>query len=391
MSINHRIPKLAALSLILFFVSSVMLRLVLPFGDEPDYTIKVFKIAEGVDFSFVSVISRLFSVELDLASNCIISARPFGVVAQIEAKSCFEPIHIQFIRLLSVLITVVPLALLVANPSLLLKIYSEGVSRKEALFRAQCVLASLPFPGMVYFLGLLSVEHFTLIIGLLGFVFCDRIRILIPLLACSTFFDFGNTIVAAFFFLNLYILKQLGKGLFSRILVSVYSIGLVILFMVSGINILNFSIFQVGGLASKSEAIYYALSYGSQADLVEKYNIMLRPIISISSLVLITPAYIKAPAAFLAMLLWFVQWCLKSGRGGDSARLKASSLYFWAAIFTILLVTTTLPTYAYGKYYALCIPALLSIFVAKQGAQSVTLYASGLTLVTSFNILLFWL
>lgn len=391
MNTQPRIANLAALSLGGFIALSILMRLVLPFGDEPDYSVKAFKILDGVDFSLIRVIADLLRIELDFVSHCQISARPLGLFANIDASNCFEPVYIQFLRLISTLITTIPLIVFISRPKMLRRVYKDEVSRKKAILRMHCVLAALPFPGMIYFLGLISVEHYTVIIGLLGFVFLDRFRIIIPLMACSSLFDFGNTIVASFFFLNLYLVDRIDKGTVPRLLIVGYGVTVAVVLMVSGVSILQSSFFQFGELAKKSNAIYYALSYGSASVSAEKYNILLRPLMTISSLVLITPAYVKAPAAFLALTLWFVQSTLSRSPNKDKVRIRTSYWYFGAALFSICLCAITLPIYAYGKYYAICLPALLGIFVAKQGAQRVILYSAGLSIVTILNILVFWL
>lgn len=388
---NYRIPKLAVVSLVAFFTLSVMLRFVLPFGDEPDYNVKIFKIESRADFSFVTYFFWIFDIDFDLKSKCITSSSPFSIYSNIDNISCFEPIHVKFFRILSLVITIPPLVLLLSNRRLFKKVYPENTPNKEALFRAHCVFASLPFPGMIYFLGLLSVEHFTLVLGLIGFVFFDRIFILTVILICSAAFDAGNTTVAAFFFLNLNIFRMLSKNTASRLLVITYAISLPIALWVTGLDILNLSLFKVGLLEGKSNSIYQALSYGSASMVAEKYNILFRPVITIASLALVTPAYIKAPLSLLALMIWFLKWSLESSKIENSLKVRSSLLYFSTAIFTIFIFSTTLPIYAYGKYYALCIPSLLSIFVAAHGLKRTIFFSVGLTLLTFINILIFWI
>jgi hypothetical protein len=136
--------------------------------------------------------------------------------------------------------------------------------------------------------------------------------------------------------------------------------------------ILNFYVFEllsnITFMSNKATSIIDAYK---DSDVIKKYPIYFRPIITLMSFILFTPNYVKSVPAYIifysmavyAVLIYKRQFQLsykvRKNYLVKYADLKIKAIYFLTAIATIITLISILPNYSNGKYYIFLIPFLM--------------------------------
>ena len=303
-------------------VAIVAFRLLIPFGDEPDFRPRITRLSEFLDF-----------IEIDqlLVNKAKVNATPFSLVHSFEENWLYT----------------IPRKLLMSAISIILfsAFYFISSSRE---FRETLLILHL-FPGWIYLSGLASLESIFLWIWI-GFIAANKTSIKFILLCLMFSIDLGNFVVVVTYLVLSFIAHKFpGKWLY-------------ILLVILGMS--TFRIFEIlqylidyspGLLSSKLSAIRYVAFEGSQLALRDKYSYVLRLAMTYQGLFIITPGYVKVLFASISfMLLLFM-------RLGSFFKVALDiDVLLW--FFIIAIIVFILPTYANAKYYIFGLPLFLQVF-----------------------------
>lgn len=371
-------------------------RFLFPFGDEPDFTIRAPRVVNG-DHPWWSpyFIFHDFFSSLGYISNCEIAASPLSWLTHISSVKCTEDFEQIVTRYLLTVVVISPL--LFALVFRRCTVFLAGTKLNRSLDQAwtlklDALALAILLPGMVYYLGILAEEQLVLLLGLFLFVVSGHKLLTLLLLAMILRVDFGNGIVVAAFFvfnaINAAVQKKLGNGWVLAATAAQSGFALVIGFaFVQYLSVIPF-------LTAKADSIYSALSSG---DKVEKYPIILRPVITFMTAVFMTPAFVKVIPlyAVFGLLAVYVFVKLKrfaafgaAGACVEHPRYGAPDfnkyyLEFMSAVGTILFFVFLFPTYGNAKYYMFLVPFIL------HGVLHVVNRTSMLMLLIGSNILVF--
>jgi hypothetical protein len=370
-----------------FVMWTVVMRFVLPFGDEPDFTVRAVELVERDGFPPWVPYHWLGSLlsELQVESNCKPDASPTSIWGHIDSSSCLEPLEQIVIRSSVTLLCCVPLLwALVYRRALfqMLRAVRVRLDAEELNERLDALGTALLIPGMVYYLGLMSHEQFSLVISLLISVVWGNWWLVLSLAAYTVALDLGNgAIVAAFLILYLIITLVWRSFGFKGLIIFLFGAGAFT--WIGGYEILNYAQI-VPLLLNKAEAIY---AKSLTADFLEKYPTILRPFITYITATFMTPAGVKAlPIQLMfamAMLVCLHRFRMRLSLAAtaslqevqrssvtDDARL----LPMIAALTTILAFSLMLPDYANAKYYMFLAPFFVRPFVVVFSRRSRLLF-----------------
>ena len=150
-----------------FCILALAYRVTLPFGDEPDFTVRALELVE-VEFPAWTPYYWLsgWLQHLNVFSSCIVIASPTEVLAQIDGASCGEGMSQVLGRTLLMVLLASPVLLVVAWRGVGLAVLRATVKGQSAELnqRIDALGLSLLVPGMIFYLGLLSHEQLTLLI-----------------------------------------------------------------------------------------------------------------------------------------------------------------------------------------------------------------------------------
>jgi hypothetical protein len=339
-----------------FFILTLAFRGTLPFGDEPDFTVRALELVKS-DFPAWTPYYWISGVlqQLNVNSNCVIVASPTEVTARIDAASCDEEVGQVLARVFVILFLVTPVLLLVAFRGFGFAVLCATVKGppNELNRRIDSLGLSLLLPSMIYYLGLLSHEQFTLMISLFIFFFWGNWLIITVLLGLIGFLDLGNAVVVAVFvFLNVIIP-------WAAVRLGIKSVGVLITVFLSytylnGLDGLAF-IGYLPILEFKVNAIWTKLI---TSDFFDKYPLILRPVIAFMTGVFMTPSGIKILPLYLlygTAILVMVNRLRQLKFQGD----ENSVPVLLSVLTTIFFFSFLLPNYANAKYYIFLAPFIL--------------------------------
>ena len=370
-----------------FILISFFTRFFFPFADEPDWTVR----APNVIFSDHPFWSPYFIFHNWLSgfnidhTQCEVQASPMGLSAFIPSH-CTENLYQGLIRWVLELFILIPMfSIIIFRRAFISSISVLGVrlSFNEWNNRIDALALSLLFPGMVYYLGVLATEQLSLSVSLYIFLFWGFWVLLSGLVILLISIDFGNSVVVIFFILTLWFLtyvRELGRGFYLfAITIGIgfaYFVGFEFLELFLNMNILT------GDLEQKSESIASALN-GSE--LLTKYPIILRPIITFMSFVFLTPSGVKVPLLYLLFIMFIFLITLKVIQKKDK-----KFDYFWFSPFCIIVFFAfLLPTYSNAKYYIFILPFLIYVSIFFYHKRSVFLLFMGANAFVLLHLLLY--
>ena len=350
----HGIIIVLSLILISFFA-----RFLFPFADEPDWTVRAPEVIFGnhVFWSPYYIFQNWLS-GLDINQiKCQVQASPKSLFAFIPSL-CTENLYQGFVRWVLELFILIPMFLIIVFRRSFISFMSVlGVrlTFNEWNQRIDALALSLLFPGMLYYLGVLSVEQLHLIVALYIFLFWGFWGLLSGTVVLLLSVDLGNTIVVMFFIVGLWFLTHLresGRGFYffsiTMLIGLTYVFGLQFFDLFLNIGLLT------GALEQKSEAMMSALD-GSE--LLTKYPVILRPIITFMTFVFLTPSGVKVPLLYILFAITFSFITLKVIKEKD----KKCDVYWFSPIAIIVFFVVLFPTYNNAKYYIFMLPFLIYV------------------------------
>jgi len=369
---------MGSLSVLLFLVFSLLGRFLFPFGDEPDFSIRAPRVLEGEHpwWSPFNILSNFFT-SLNVDSNCVIDSSPFSLVAHIDVATCSESLEQIFTRWL--------LMLIIASPLLFIAVFRFNIVKNkekkiENDYKQRAIALSILFPGAIYYLGVLAEEQFTLMLSLLIFVFWQKKILILGIMACIMSIDLGNSIVILFFVLSAWVYEYILKQYSFKIVFILMSIQLLFCYFI-GFRILEYvAVFDL--VANKSESISSSLSTGK---LVEKYPVILRPVITYMTFVFSTASQVKVPILYVIYGLGAVFLSYRIYKRRNSLKNTSASYVLWSlvSLVTILSFVFLFPTYSNAKYYVFMIPFFIQSFLL------VSYFKNIICLIFTTNIILY--
>lgn len=337
-----------------FCILALAFRVTLPFGDEPDFTVRALELVE-VEFPAWTPYYWLSDglQHLNVYSSCAVLASPTEVFAQIDGASCGEGMSQVLGRTLLMVLLASPVLLVVAWRGVGLSVLRATVKGKseELKQRIDALGLSLLVPGMIFYLGLLSHEQLTLLLSLFVFFFWGNWLIVAGLLALIGSLDLGNAvIVAAFLVIHAAITRAVAiLGLkWATVLVGVL---LAFVYVSGGEGFAYIKYFSL--LESKADAI---LQKSLDADFFDKYPLILRPVITFMTGIFMTPSGVKVFPLYVIYGVGLLVM-LNRLRKSHGARPLLSAML--SVTTTIMFFAFLLPDYANAKYYIFLAPFIL--------------------------------
>ena len=382
-----KLPTISAfglVSVLIFIFSSFIARILFPFGDEPDFSVRAPRIVE-YDHPWWSpyfFLKDLLS-GISYKASCEIFSSPFSFWAHIDFSTCSEDLWQSFLRLLITLFVLSPLlyaAVFRRSFISLMGFLKLKLSLAEWTLRLDAISISLVFSGMFYSLGVLSEEQFTLLLSLLIFLVWGSSILVVALIAMIMTIDVGNTIIVITFVLSALLYTKLANTFSVRLLCVIMVFQVLVVFFWSN-SILELAS-KIPFLAERVGSIMSAYS-GYAHEAVEKYPVILRPIITYMSFIFLTPAYVKIPLAYLFVGFGFLLTLIKVfNRYKHSKWLVTTQKYDYkykitiaiSGVSTILFFVFLLPTYANAKYYMFLLPYFICFALLVYSREKILIF-----------------
>lgn len=355
--------SLSRISVVIFILFSVIYRILLPFGDEPDYEYRAGKLIND-DHSFWSPYSIFGSLleNFDYFSYCQIDGGLFDLWSNIDSYSCIESTWQIIFRLILLLMVVGPLLYFIVSRELLCKFYKifnkRDINIKSIKNRSLVLGLSLLATGMIYYLGVFAEEQFVLVLSLFIYLFWD-IKVIVFILIFLIFnLDIGNGLVVLSYVLMSYCFMYLLKKKL-KLTVLILKICLIIIALNIGYIFLSY-IEGIPFVSDKAMAIYQKNESFNYRD---KYPIILRPIITFMTGVFMTPSGVKVVLSYIIYAVLIAMSIPKLKKlYKENIFIKEIELSL-TAITLILVFVFLFPDYSNAKYYMFLLPFIMDVFL----------------------------
>lgn len=371
---------------LIFLVLLSIGRIILPFGDEPDFKVRVERLEMVENKFFIPSVKSNFYKNINSEYSCEIKSGAKSVFSNIS-KECYElNLKYFFERIGFTFLTICPLIFFIIFQK---KLYFltrsyQKISNIDWKRRVDALSISLLLPSVIYTLGWLSQEVFVTVLSFFVFIFWGRIFLILFLFLSIYTLDEGNAIVVMFFSLVLLFfsfLRRLSPKLYLLYVfafifcTAAYFLGEELLEILSNFSYLN--------KISEVQAVLVAGEY------YDKYPLLIRPFITLMSLVFMTASGIKSIFLFIVIIIASI---FASRRLANFFYINNSLItLILSAVVTIFLVTITIPTHSYGKYYIFLIPFFVYPLLQVYTRDRLLYFFTFLTMLTYLNIMFFYL
>lgn len=348
------------ISSFLFIIFSFISRILFPFGDEPDFTVRAPRVIFGEHpfwspyYIFHDILSKLNPISL-----CKIDAFPTSFWFYI-GSDCIESIEQILIRLFITILIVLPLLYAITFRKsfvTIMKFFKFKLTIEEWNSRLDTLCITILFPSILYYLGIFAEEQFTLLLSLFIFLFWGSLLLISIIIFLIMSIDLGNSIVVLTFVLFSYSFIFLSRKINLKFSI-LCMIGVVLFAFIIGFSFLTY-IENISFLASKAEAMY---NKGLKFE--NKYPVILRPIVTFMTSIFMTPSGIKITLLYLfygPILIWIIYKINILRKKFNSKDFNKKYILFFSVCTTILFFVFLFPDYSFGKYYVFMIPFILNI------------------------------
>jgi len=365
------ISKIGLFSVISFFFLSLFGRILYPFGDEPDFTIRAPRVINGEHswWSPYYLFSDFFKL-LDSSSACQIESSPFSLSAYIDPFYCIESLEQILFRWLFTFFLLSPFFVMIVFRNqffMLFRLWDKKLTKIEWNLKQKALAVSLLFPGVIYYLGVFAEEQLTLMLSLLIFIVWRQRLFVLLILALIFSIDYGNSIVVAGFVFSSWFYTYLLKFFKLKIII------LFLLIQISSAYLIGFAILEftssIAFLSDKSDAMLSSIDGGGY---VKKYPVLLRPVITFMSFIYSSPAYIKVPFLYILFGVFFLHASFKltkkykyfcQGPISQSKNLDRDVVLALVGLGFVLSVVFMFPTYGNAKYYVFLMPFFMAVIL----------------------------
>lgn len=375
------------LTVVLFLLLLVSFRFLLPYADEADWEYRISHLSDiGTVHSFFypdysSALSYSTRQQCDSLPN-----DPKWLFGSID-HSCLESVDSIFSRVMLVLYTLSPLFLILIFPYFFynfLAMLRVRISYVEWSHRLNALRAFILFPGAIFYLSVLSLEHFFLVVALYIFLFFGIAPVQFFLLFLLYLIDIGNFIVVLLFVSFFYFLRffYFNFGRRNLLLLSFFLLLLAYFFNRELISVVPIP----DMLSGKMESMLKVINDGSYN---KEYPLFLRPLITFTGFFLLLPSGIKSLLGMFFVGSVFLYWILLKRNAHQN--ISDVLIFLLAPILFISLFTFIFPTYAYSKYYVFSLPFVFYALIALSNFYSVWLFSLSTSVVVLINLLLFYI
>lgn len=381
-SINS-VNKFSLMCSIIYVLYSIAFRFLLPFGDEPDFTIRAPRFVLG-ELELIPEFIYAITNNLDYVSYCKIDANFYSYLSSLDYSSCVQDIYqISNRLLLQYLLISIPFLMLCYRTPLYFIFKNEPRSILDKKLDALSI--TFVSSSFLYYFGVIGWEQIMLLVSCFLILALNRVIVLLVLFIVVALLDIGDSIVviysASLYFYYKYILQRSG-------VVFVY-LSVIVLLVVSYVfstSLVTFAgYFEI--LSSKADAI--TLAY-ENVNLHDKYPILLRPIITFMTLVLYLPSGIRSIAAIsIAGVLILI--LIRRSFSRNNIIDHGAIVYFLVIITVVFSIVFILPGYANGKYYVFMMPMFFYYALNFFSNKKVLLSVCFLNFICLFELVLFYL
>lgn len=330
----------------LFYLILMIARMVLPFGDEPDFGFRI----NSIIFSEKSFLNPFFYFE-----NLFASFDWLDSEVESFTMKLFRVNWTFYLILFTLFFTYI-----------VAKTYYKFQScniRAEFKRSYQVLLLSILFPSIWFHLGLLAEEQFTLLLSMLAIFFRRSLIGLVFIGLLISFIDFGNSIVYFVFILFYLAFKfTIDKGGYKLgFLVLIFMFVMALVVKMEAVKLLSY----LPLIGAKASVIYD--HYTNIYDVNDKYPLILRPIITYMSIVFMLPNsltlfFLPYLTVLIASLLLIFRLNNKNKYLFKLDLFQKDFAFFLAGIAIVLVFPVVLPGFSNGKYYVFLIPFFIIIF-----------------------------
>ena len=360
------------LALALFFVLfSSIGRLVFPFGDEPDYEVRLGRLNYQEKFILSPYRYTENYKAVPIEHDCTVNAGATSFWANIGSTCMGLNIEYFFIRLVLTIFVTLPLLMSVIfrRQLYLVSRLPHYITFVEWNRRLDALSLTLIYPSIIYFLGIMSEEVFVLVISFFIFVFWGSPLLISAILVLVYAVDDGNFIPVFLFVITLFLFLKIYKkaGMASVFICS-------LIFVLSAFFFGEEIIFYLAksDIQSKFNEIYNAAVKKSA---YTNYPLALRPIMTYMSFVFMTPAGVKSIFLYLlvsvmfvvALVVWLKRYlALKNKQiilNDPFSKVSFAVVSFVSVVTVIMCLVFVVPTHAYAKYYVFMMPFVVYFFL----------------------------
>lgn len=348
------------ISSFLFIIFSFISRILFPFGDEPDFTVRAPRVILGEHpfwspyYIFHEILSKLNPISL-----CKIDASPMSLWSYI-GSNCTENIEQILIRLFITIVIVLPLLYAITFRKsfvTIMRFFNFKLTIKEWNSRLDTLSITIVFPSILYYLGIFAEEQFTLFLSLFIFLFWGSLFLISIIIFLIMSIDFGNSIVVLTFVLFSYSFILLSQKISLKVAI-LCMVGFVLFAFIIGFSFLTY-LENISFLASKAEAMY---NKGLKFE--NKYPVILRPIVTFMTSIFMTPSGVKITLLYLfygPALIWIIYKINVLRKKFNTQNFNKEYILFFSVFTTILFFVFLFPDYSFGKYYVFMIPFIINI------------------------------
>ncbi|MDO6639189.1 hypothetical protein Q4557_04315 [Shewanella sp. 5_MG-2023] len=355
----------------------------MPFGSEPDFLHRINKIVSG-ERSLSAEFLFYFYGGFDWNPTCAYTYSMSSITGNVDGFMCGETLEQKFIRWLLQVSYFIPFFIIVFKMYLLKNL---GILKNNELeFRFVALFSSLTFPSLIYFTGVAAEEQITLFLSLFISVFIRNLFVTLLLLFLIFFVEIGTAMVVSLFLLNYFFYHFILKKASIKF-IEILSLFLIVICFIFKMQLLTI-LFYLPIIGNKVMVIYNAYTLTSYADVVDKYPLLFRPLMTFISGVFMTPHGIKVILLYPIVFYFLIRLYLKSRRYAYDYNAKSGYVTL-LLIFTFITCTVfVLPGYSNAKYYIFVLPFILQNAIAIYGFKPVVHFSIFCSIVVCIQLVL---
>lgn len=358
MNNKYHISYFGLISSSCFLILSFIGRVLFPFGDEPDFDPRASMVLydEHAWWTPYFIFKDLLSY-LNPVSFCQIDTTRMSLYADI-GLGCIESFEQIAIRFLITGIIVSPLLFVIVFRDFFIAIMyvlKFRLTHEEWHHRLDALSLTIIFPSIIFYLGVLAEEQFTLVLSIFIFLFWGSFLIVIFLLFLIASIDIGNAIVVTTFvffgYFSIFTAKYISVRFSFLVMLSI-----VILAYIIGPMLLVY-IEKISFLTTTAQEMYENTLLAQN-----KYPILLRPFITFMTGIFMTASGVKVVFVYvlyatILVLLFYKLYVLR--KKNLSHRVNYIYVLLCSTFTTILFFVFMFPDYAFAKYYVFMMPFIL--------------------------------
>jgi len=378
-------------------------RFLYPLGDEPDFFLKSSKVIKNVDhyndplnrYTDVYLYVRFLLDGLSESVACNIKSSPTSFFARIDYKTCADSLYNNLTRFLlsSCYLLLIIMPVFLDKSYILLKKIGLNCSFHEWNLRRNILSLSLIFPSIIYYLGILSNEQVTLMLALLLFLFRGTTHLSAVLIFMILLIDTGSGLMILIYYIFITIILYFYRYFYYWLYFFLLSFLIVLFFREDLFNFIFYYVPYIGN-------VFYSSNEWMKADgIIEKYPIILRPVITYLSFIFLTPAKIKIIPLYIIFSFFLLLFFFKTFKK-IFAKNKITSknkfyfqniLIFISSIYFIISTVVLLPSYALAKYYIFITPFFLYGIISIYKLDKVHKFFLFSNILVFLNLLIYYI